>query len=354
VRDVKVIDLPGTNGAHEVHVLAAVFSQMNVSNFGWDLAELTQDSTGAWSAPVRISALVPAGKPGGPLGTDLGRSANFQRISAAVIGGVLNACAVEDQGQIEVNRRINGAWEGWTDVERDTSGKSGIIPDGQFTDVGQFVDVGCASVLNPSTGSEELHVCGVTADGKLWHTTETSPFIFTQFENVQDAIGKVGDFIKVDCAANQSQLHLVGITKDGRAWHTERIPSGAWAQFENVSDQAGSGGILSSFSGSFGEVAIGFCNDYIPPNGSQDVAQLNVVFTNPPQVPQNIWFTIRADNPVQWNAVTLQKWRPLQDLFPVVQSPIVLNTQQLTQTQDPKANSWDGFSVGVGTLPFSP
>lgn len=353
LQDIKVVDLPLVNGAHEVHLLAVIFSMMNVANFGWDLAEIIQDSTGNWGSFTPMSALVPAGLQGGPIGSDLGRTANFQRISAAVVGGVLNACAVEDRGQIEVNRLINGRWEGWTDVERATSGKTGIIPDGQFTDVGQFVDVGCASVMAPAGGTEQLHICGVTADGKLWHSIETSPFMFTQFGNVQDVIGKVGDFTRVDCVGNQSQLHLVGVAKDGRGWHTMRIPSGAWQQFENVFDQAGSGGIISSFSGPFGDVAIGFCNDYVTPDDGRDVSQLNTVFTSKPPVASNLWFTIRAANLVRWRgSLAPQHWRPLQDISSLIERPADVQNQQGNRTNDPDSPNWNGFSIG--SRPFSP
>jgi hypothetical protein len=356
LQDIKAIDVPLVNGAHEVHILAVIFSSMDVVHFGWDLGEIVQDNMGNWGTGFApLNALVPAGLSGGPLGSDLGRTASFRRISAAVVGGVLNACAVEDKGQIELNRRVNGAWRGWTDAERAMSGKTGIIPDGQFNDVGKFVDVGCASVLNPATGMEEMHICGVTDDGKLWHAIETAPFVFTSFADVQNAISQVGQFIRVDCAGNGSQLQLVGVTKDGRAWHTIRVPSGAWQPFENVADQANSNGLLNTFTGSFGDVAIGYCNDGVPPSNTSDVSQLNVVFTSPTPVAGGggIIFTIRAANTIHWNgALTAQHWRPLQDISTMIEGPSDVTNIANRQALDPGSPSWDSFSIG--RRPFSP
>ena len=355
LQDLKAVDVPLAQGGHEVHILAVIFSMMNVANFGFDLAEIVQGSNGVWGPFRRMDALVPSGMSGGPLGSDLGRSASFQRISSAVVSGVLNACAVEDKGQIERNRLVNSQWEGWTDVERATSGKTGIIPDGQFTDVGQFVDVGCASVFDPASGAEQLHVCGVTADGKLWQSRETSPGMFAPFVDVQAGAGKVGDFTKVDCAGNKSQFHLVGITKDGRAWHTILIPSGAWRPFQNVFDQAQSNGLLSTFSGNFADLAIGFCNDGVPPNAPSDVSQLDVVFTSlAPAGNDQIWLTIRAINPVRWNGMlAAQNWKPLKDISSLVERPSDAQNVKDTLARGAASGTfWKGFSVGA--RPFAP
>lgn len=359
LEDLKAVDVPLAQGGHEVHILAVIFSQVNVANFGFDLAEIVQGSNGAWGPFRRMGALVPSGMSGGPLGSDLGRSASFQRISAAVVSGVLSACAVEEKGQIERNRLVNGQWQGWTDVERATSGKTGIIPDGQFTDVGQFADVGCASVFDPASGADQLHVCGVTTDGKLWQSRETSPGILAPFVDVQAGAGKVGEFSKVDCAGNKSQLHLVGITRDGRAWHTILIPSGAWRPFQNVFDQAQSNGLFSTFSGNFADVAIGFCNDGVPPSGASDVSQLDAVFTSiAPAGNDQIWLTIRAVNPVRWNGLlAAQNWKPLKDISSLVERPSDAQNVKDTLARGfargaAPRSFWRGFSVGA--RPFAP
>jgi hypothetical protein len=341
--DVKEVALPTGGNGYQVHDLITDV----VLGRGATLNDMIQGTNGLWG-PVRTfvgtSAVVPSGQPGGPLGTDLGRAGHFTRVSGAAVGNQLHVCAVEAHGQVERNiyDPASDRFEGWTDIEMKSQ-----------SEVGQFVDVACAAVVNPATGLEELHVCGVTDDGRLWHSVE-SPFrTFSPFQDVELANGQeVGQFKRVDCAGNKGQLHLVGVTTNGRAWHTIRIPGG-WSGFQDILDQAppdpptqpppgGHGGMV--------DVAIGFCNDYVPADGPRDVSQLNVVLTEGGgQTGQShIWHTIRSTNTVSWSPGSAPShWRPIRDLGPIINrgslSPVPATTV---------SNGWGGFSVGF--RPFRP
>ena len=218
------------------------------------------------------------------MGTDIGRAGRFSRVSGASVAGKLHVCAVETTGQIErtIFDPATNRFEGWTDIEL------------RVGETGRFIDVACASVFNPATNVEELHVCGVTDDGRLWHSRELPFRTFSGFGDVEGVAGEGGEFTRVDCAGNASQLHLVGITTYGVAWHTVR-GAASWRPFENVHDS-----LYPSKPAIYSDVAIGFCNWEVPPDGQRDVSQLNVVLIE--RNNNSIWHTIRAANPVQWSA----------------------------------------------------
>lgn len=262
----------------------------------------------------------------------------------ASVDGRLHVCAVEgDQGQIE--RQIYDPFDtnpygaGWTDLELHIGSETGA-----------FVDVGCAGVFNPARGVEELHVCGVTHDGRLWHSMESPRGTFSPFGDVSAQSGDVGQFERVACAGNASQLHLVGLTVDHRPWYTARNAAGGWRPFENVHDQTRPlppllGPTPPPLPGNnYRDVAIGFCNAEVPPDGNRDVAQLNIVLTGQGD---QIWHTIRATNPVWWGADgTYRNWRPMQDLGPVINRG---SLSPVPPTTIPRL--WGGFSVGYRPIP---
>src|SRR5262249_7705757 len=171
---------------------------------------LIQDPDGSWRPLMKIDNTVPSGQSGGPLGTDRRRAGIFVRLSGASVGGNLHVCSTtHGQGERKIcypngsQTHSKDTFEGWTDVEMRIG-----------TDAGEFVDASCAAVLNPANGSEELHICGVTADGMLWHSLESPARTFTPFGDVKAQSGDVGRFKRVACTGNASQLHLVGLTDD--------------------------------------------------------------------------------------------------------------------------------------------
>ena len=324
IRDVKEVTV-STGAGYQVHVLVAVFG-IGLA----DVADMIQDPDGTWRPLQALDNTVETGRPGGPLGIDVGRAGRFSRVSGASVAGKLHVCAVETDGQIERNifDPATSRFEGWTDIEL------------RVGETGRFIDVACASVFNPATNVEELHVCGVTDDGRLWHSRE-SPFrTFSAFGDVEGVAGEGGEFTRVDCAGNAGQLHLVGITTRGVPWRTVRNAT-SWLPVENVHDA-----IYPSTPVIYRDVAIGFCNWDVPRDGERDVSQLNVVLTE--RNTNKIWHTIRATNPVQWSAAPAPgNWRPVQDLSPVINRTSTSPVPPTTTTA-----LWGGFSIG--DRPFRP
>lgn len=106
----------------------------------------------------------------------------------------------------------------WQDF-RDVEGPAG--------ERGEFVDIDSAVIGN------ELHVIGVTRDGKLWHTIRQGGG-WTAFGDVRAAVGgpSEGDgwFTRVSVAEVAGALHVAAIDRDGRLWHTIRFAN-TWQPF---------------------------------------------------------------------------------------------------------------------------
>jgi hypothetical protein len=95
-----------------------------------------------------------------------------------------------------------------------------------------------------------LHVFGITKDGKLWHTsrpkeTDGSVSLWNPWEEVKaKRQNEPGPFVSVDSVNTwnnngQEVLHVLGITQDGTLWYTSRVEKQDWQPFENLSTQIG-------------------------------------------------------------------------------------------------------------------
>ena len=158
---------------------------------------------------------------------------------------------------------------------------------------GSFTNSACAKV-SPEPLIVELHLCGVTQDGKLWHTMlewledSWQPFadvqtlakspphgiadisiaqgdhdlhVFAQaagdlwhtvrlanppnwqshFDRVKEQAGDPGSFGSISAADVDGSLHLCGATQDGKLWHTIRTSANPlqWQRFEDVTTAGG-------------------------------------------------------------------------------------------------------------------
>ncbi len=215
------------------------------------------------------------------------------------------------QGQhriLHTTHHLDGTWESFEDV---TGANLAGFP-------GSFTNSACANV-SPEGLIEELHVCGVTQDGKLWHTLRDSlehswqPFadvqslskspqqgiadvsitqedqdlhVFAQaagdlwhtvrfsnppnwqsnFDRVKEKAGDPGAFGSISCADVNGELHVCGVTQDGKLWHTMRTSASplAWQPFEDVT--AAGGGDPGSFS------CVNIAVNFVPPGpGGADI-----------------------------------------------------------------------------------
>jgi hypothetical protein len=94
---------------------------------------------------------------------------------------------------------------------------------------------------------QDLQVIGATTDGRLWHTLRfeepgKGP-LWQRFVDVKrQAASDVGDVVDVDCAREpvpqevEGNLHVVGVTGEGRLWYTVRsAATDNWQPFGKLS-----------------------------------------------------------------------------------------------------------------------
>ncbi|BCJ40706.1 hypothetical protein Aiant_13630 [Actinoplanes ianthinogenes] len=142
---------------------------------------------------------------------------------------VATACAGARGGMHLVGLTHNGGM--WHTIRfADGSGwqpSFGDVKAQESNDPGHFGAVGCAAV------SGELHVVGLTNDGKMWHTIRHADGSWTPaFGDVKgQESNDPGHFTAVGCAGVNGELHVVGLTDDGKMWHTIRHADGSWQPF---------------------------------------------------------------------------------------------------------------------------
>jgi Astacin (Peptidase family M12A) len=161
----------------------------------------------------------------------------FVNTVCASIGKDLHLCGVTSDGRLWHTIRHpgtapdNGPWDAFGDVE------------GQTGDRGFFYHMCCAAV------GDDLHLCGVTNEGRLWHTIRFADGSWQDFRDVEPVSGERGNFVKIACAGIGNDLHVCGVTSDGHLWHTIRHPgtsrdNGPWDAFGDIEGQTGDRGFL--------------------------------------------------------------------------------------------------------------
>jgi hypothetical protein len=88
-----------------------------------------------------------------------------------------------------------------------------------------------------------LHLCAVNSDGRLAHTIRY-PDHWQPFGDVASQAGERGRFVSVALANVNEELHLLGVTSDGRLWHTIRHAN-SWEPFGDVKAQTGDPGAFT-------------------------------------------------------------------------------------------------------------
>ena len=75
-----------------------------------------------------------------------------------------------------------------------------------------------------------LHVCGVSSDGNIWHAVRRASGSWIGFGDVKTVAGQgcPGVFTSVACAGIVGDLHVCGVSGDGRIWHAVRRADGSW------------------------------------------------------------------------------------------------------------------------------
>lgn len=173
---------------------------------------------GAW-APFR--PVLQAGQAGFITDVDI-----VQVIGGFDTNGVLHLCAVNSDGRLKHTIFSPNYWQPFRDVAE------------QAGERGRFVSVALANVINEGRRAE-LHLLGVTSDGRLWHTIRHANGAWEPFGDVKGQAGDPGAFTRVAAsllpdAQNGNPLTVLGITSDGRLFQTERFENGTWRPFQRL------------------------------------------------------------------------------------------------------------------------
>jgi hypothetical protein len=139
--------------------------------------------------------------------------------------GVLHLCAVNSDGRLAHTIFSNGGWQPFRDVAS------------QAGERGRFVSVALANVINEGRRAE-LHLLGVTSDGRLWHAIRHANGAWEPFGDVKGQAGDPGAFTRVAAsllpdAQNGNPLTVLGITSDGRLFSTNRFAD-HWSPFARI------------------------------------------------------------------------------------------------------------------------
>lgn len=126
--------------------------------------------------------------------------------------------------------RHASTWDSFGDVKAASS------------DPGDVVDIDCARKFDV----DNLHLCAVTDDGRLWHTIRY-PTYWDAFGDVKAASSDPGRIVSVSTAIVSRELHVCAITEDGGLWHSIRH-SNYWDPFGNVKAVANNPGFVQKVS----------------------------------------------------------------------------------------------------------
>lgn len=312
IRDIDEIAVPvgSVYGCLESHVLFVAAARANSKEL---LLYQRQRADGSWTPVFNLSV--------GIGGTIVDAAPfTFARVAAARVGTELHVCGVSS-GAFGPGILLHGIRPNEHDVDPGVEDRAWSGPwqnVGRLAGVaGPVVDVACAGVADPTTGREDLHVCVITNDGRLWHAVRNSETMdWTQFADAGLAAGNRGHFRRVDCTSLASQLHLVAVTSvqdGGKALYTIRNGVGAWRGFEDVIDAATTGNGLPNRGQQPHNVSVAFCNGGLGTGDWRLYVLIGALY------PETLGYTIHSNQPVAWPDLPQghadSTWKPWSNLL---------------------------------------
>jgi hypothetical protein len=231
------------------------------------------DGTGTWKPWIEVNAAAGAKDPG-----------PFSSMDSAGFDAFIHICGVTVDGRLLHTTLADNAtqWGGFDDLQTIIGG-----------DWGRFLEVRVDIVAG------ELHLCVLvhTPHGqqRILHTVRHNIGIWDAFQDItQDGLaGFPGSFVSVDCAAgtdSTQKLHVCGVTADGKLWHTALSNQNVWSQFAEVKSDlpkdtghfTGAEADSSSHMGHFTDVRIAGVDDKIHICALHSGALLHtILFSNP-------------------------------------------------------------------------
>src|SRR3989442_2357397 len=203
-------------GRETIHMGIAQLDVFGVTNNGklWHTIRTMERSVDTWKPWEDVEASG-AGGPGPFISMDCAR------LLAAV-----RVCGITHDGKLWYSSSLpQQAWQPFDDV---------TVRIGDHW--GKFRNLGIAE-----TG-EGLHVCvtASTASGRwrMLHTIRHEDGTWDAFQDVNALTHFAGSFISIDCEGIGDDLHVCGVTHDGKLWHTIRSSQSAWQPFKDVQKTA--------------------------------------------------------------------------------------------------------------------
>lgn len=92
-------------------------------------------------------------------------------------------------------------------------------------------------------GNGQLDVF-VQSEGVIWHTARSGSPDFQwqpEFDNIESQAGSPGRFASISSANVQGAHHICGVTQDGKVWHSRQSPTApfAWLPFADLTGKIG-------------------------------------------------------------------------------------------------------------------
>jgi hypothetical protein len=166
------------------------------------------------------------------VGAVAGEHGGFAAVACASLeDGTLHVCVITTDGHLwHTIKQSDDVWQPFIGVE------SAINLQGTFT------SVACAT----SWMGADLHVCAAMADGRLVHAIRLGDGIWQNPDDIAASAGQKGTFTSIACSVDhEDTLHLCGVTADHRLWYTSHASGSTWTPFLDVESQAGEGGAFA-------------------------------------------------------------------------------------------------------------
>jgi hypothetical protein len=280
-----------------------------------DVAEVTLPTPGHTAFRLLAhrtlqSATSSGGWIGIPAPTRAPTSARWTRVSAAHVGPQLAGCYLIKDGRAFLAQRADRTQWSVGDIElwEEEPGPLPPLVDPNAPKipgagrVGPLADISCAGAevgIQTNTPPNELHVCALATDGRIWHTIFNGS-TWTTFGDVQAQTSNNGPADAVACAVEGRQLHLVAVVRRSGAWfveHTIRSPAGAWRAWDSLMlDSSGAPWPSGSFEPVL-DVSANFCEASGPmPTGPREFKRLNVAWITE----SNVSIVERSRGVVEW------------------------------------------------------
>ena len=145
------------------------------------------------------------------------------------LSSILAIVAANTDGDLFFTYLTGGGWKTFANVKALVG-----------TNPGAFRKVAIAT-------SGNIDVCGVTTDGRIWHTARNPLGSWFPFVDVKSNAGNPdpGIIVQVSCAQIAGDLYLCAVSDDGHLWITGRSGvTGGWGNFIDVETFAGKGGFF--------------------------------------------------------------------------------------------------------------